>query len=165
MLQDGFARVGLLTWPVFTSELKVLLHLREPLVFVARADHPLARQVSIPASELEALAHPFFHVDWSIESMLWQRHLGREHGSEIELPPQTAYDLVACGRGAALLVRTMVAADLAAGRLVEIEVQDSPTFYRESALLVPARQQPAAAFISEFIRIFREEAREFCQST
>ncbi|GHO64619.1 nitrogen assimilation transcriptional activator [Ktedonobacter sp. SOSP1-52] len=163
MLLDGAIKLGFLVWPFFSPEVTVLLHIHEPLLIVTRADHPLAQRPSIAVSELETLANPFVYVHWNDEVKHWQS-LQRAAGKVgLDVPPQTAYDLVQQGIGATLLTHTLVANDLKEGRLVEVEVQGLPSFRRESVLVKHKRDEKMPLHIKEFIRIFREEARIYCK--
>ncbi|MDQ2714110.1 MAG: LysR family transcriptional regulator [Chloroflexota bacterium] len=163
MLHDGFVKLGLINWPFFSSDLTPILHFQEPLIVVAHAHHPLARKGECAVAELEQESNPFLHVDWTMEVRFWQSRLLAEKGAAIEVPIHTAYDLVSRGIGAALLTRTLVASDLASGRLVEITVEGLPPFFRESALVRLTREEKLPAAVQEFVGMLREEGRAFCQ--
>ncbi|MBO0792283.1 MAG: LysR family transcriptional regulator [Ktedonobacteraceae bacterium] len=163
MLLDGIIKLGFMVWPFFSPELTVLLHIQEPLLVVARADHPLVQRQPIAVSELEKLANPFLHVHWNDEVKHWKAQQRAAGTVGMDVPPQTAYDLVQQGIGATLLTHTVVANDLKEGRLVEIAVQGLPSFRRESVLVKHKRDDRMPLHIKEFIRIFREEARIYCK--
>jgi DNA-binding transcriptional LysR family regulator len=77
------------------------------------------------------------------------------------MPIHTAHDLVLRGLGVALLARPQVAADLAAGRLIELSVRDLPLFARESALVCLSREEPQHSTATKaLITVLREEGRE-----
>ena len=55
------------------------------------------------------------------------------------VPAGTIRHLLLRGIGAAMLTRTLVADDLASGRLIEVQVSDLPVLYRDSAVVQLAR--------------------------
>ncbi len=161
MLRDGIVKLGLMTWPFFGPDLTRILQFREPLIVVTHHSHPFARKETIVLEELERSGNPFFHIDWNMEVWHWQSRLISERRAEFELPPQTTHDLLLRGMGAALMTRTTVADDLAAGRLVEIAVHDLPLLYRESVLVRLSREDKLPTVVNNFIALLREEARTF----
>src|SRR5258708_27080934 len=80
----------------------------------------------------------------------------------IEVPPQTAYDLIMSGKGVALLTRAMVEQDVKTGRLVELCVQQIPRLQRESLLMHRTAVSSLPTAVNEWLRLFREEARHYC---
>jgi DNA-binding transcriptional LysR family regulator len=77
----------------------------------------------------------------------------------LEVPIGMAHELVPRGMGAALLTRALAAADVAAGRLVEVAVRELPPLYRGSALARLAREEHLPAAVAEFVAALREEGR------
>lgn len=66
--------------------------------------------------------------------------------------------------GAALLARSLVADDLAAGRMVALSVRDPPAFTWCSALVCLSREDPQlSSAYRAFVRILREEGRVYAQ--
>src|SRR5579884_2368305 len=131
MLYDSFVHIGLMSSPFFSPNLKTLLSIQEPLLVVCQANHPLALKDGVDISELKAGANPFFHIDWSPEANRWQSQVFSQAAGVVEIPPQTARDLLVQGIGVALLTRSLINDDLQAGRLVAIPVRDMPHFLRE----------------------------------
>jgi DNA-binding transcriptional LysR family regulator len=162
MLYDSYVSLGFMIWPFFRPEMIPLLHIREPLLVVTHATHPLAQKKQITVAELIQQAQPFFHIDWNIETKHWQTQISTSVNAMIEVPPQTAYDLLLRGIGAALLTRPQITNDLKAGTLVEITISDLPAFARESVLVRFKRDEPLSSAATEFLRVLREEAREYC---
>jgi DNA-binding transcriptional LysR family regulator len=158
MLYDGFVQVGLMTWPFFNTDLRVLTHMKEPLVLVAHHSHLLATRKTLSIHEVVAESHPFMKVDWSLATTSWQSEIVSGLGVEFEVPPQTAYELVAKSIGTALLTITMVASDLATGRFVELDVSGMPTLVRESALVCLKRHGPFTPALTRFNDTFQAEA-------
>jgi len=164
MLHDGIVKLGFKAGHFLGPDITAITYVQEPLIVVAPADHPLAQKEEVTCTELEKASQPFFQVDWSYEVKRWYAQLGTQRGTEIEVPPQTAHDLLLRGQGVALLTLTLVEADLRAERLVKLPVSDLPRLYRESALIRLNRQEKLPIAVQEFIRVFREEAREYCKS-
>lgn len=163
MLYNGQVRLGLLTWPLFSSiGLTPLLRFREPLIIVAHPVHPLAQKESIASLDLVREGQPYWLVDWGPEVRIWHAHLIEASRTITEMPIHTAHDLVLRGLGVALLARPHVAADLDAGRLIELSVRDLPPFARESALVCLSREEPHLSTATRaFITALREEGWEF----
>jgi DNA-binding transcriptional LysR family regulator len=159
MLYDSFVHIGCLTGPFFHPDMTVLLSIQEPLIMVAHASHPLAARSQVTLADLEAQGNPFFHIDWSLEAKHWQAQIATSNKALFEVPPQTAYDVIMRRTGVALLTRTMVRADLASGRLVEIAVQDMPAFQRACVLVRRKRDEQLPLAIDEFLSTLREESR------
>jgi DNA-binding transcriptional LysR family regulator len=159
MLYDGQVKLGLLNWPLFSSiELTPLLRFREPLIVVAHPKHPLAQKGRIASLDLGREGQPYWRVDWGPEVRTWHTHLSEAERPMTEMPIHTAHDLVLRGLGVALLARPHVAADLAAGRLIELSVHDLPLFARESALVCLSREEPQLSTATRaFIMVLREE--------
>jgi DNA-binding transcriptional LysR family regulator len=160
-LQDGPIELGhvLWPWPLTPPEVVPLAHFREPLVFVVAAGHPYAHH-NLTRDELVRGKEPFFHLG---SGRLWtlivsrMRAVGRNN---ISAPLPTAYELVLRGIGVALFTRRLVEADLKAGRLVELNVEDARPDYRGIALvrhIAKERLSPAGA---NFARVFQEEAQK-----
>lgn len=158
MLHDGVVKIGLLAWPFFDPELLPLARLREPLVLVAAAGHPLARRQPVSFADVRRLGDPFLLVRWGVGMSPVLARVAPEREPQIELPIDTVQHLLRRGVGAAFLTRMLVADDLAAGRLVEVAVADLPPLQRESVLVRHARGGELPAAARDFVRIVREEA-------
>ncbi len=157
MLEDGVVKLGLIAWPVFSADLLPLLRFREPLVLVAPARHPLARRASVTLAEAAQGGGPLLHVRWGPSASGLMTRLAQLPGTPIEVPIDTARQMVLHGIGAAFLTQTLIVDALAAGQVVRVPVSDLPPLFRESALVRPRRiTLPAAT--SDFVRVLREEA-------
>lgn len=110
-------------------------------------------------SDVVSQGHPFFLIDWSAEAKHWQSNLlASSPLPTIEVPPQTAYDLIINGKGIALLIQAMVSQDVKAGRLVVLSIEDIPRFQRESLLMQRTVDSSQPTAVNEWLRLFREEA-------
>lgn len=159
MLRDGIVKLGFMVGRFVAPDMTAILHLQEPLIVVAATSHPLAQREALTSVELGQA--PFFQVDWCSDAKRWYTQLGVQRGMEIEIPPQSALDLLLRGQGAALLTTTLVEPELQAGRLVKLPVSDLPQLFRESVLVCLNRQEQLPVVVQEFLRVFREEAREY----
>lgn len=164
MLRDGTVRLGLITAPFLDADLVALVRLREPLVLVAGASHPLARLGPVALAEAVRAARPFLWVPWNREVVALRERLREEAGGEeaggeeAEVPIGTLRELLLRGTGAGYLTRALVTADLDAGRLAEVEVTDGPTLTRDSALVAPKRAAEPPAAVRAFADALRREA-------
>ena len=164
MLYDGTVKVGLVTWPFLNTTMMPLLHFREPLVLVVSAKHPLAEKRKVTQEDLQHAGKPFLFVNWGPSAQTVLSHLIALMGSTIEISFIILRYLLLRGIGTALLTRALVAEDLAAGRLVELHVEDLPDSFRETALVQLAHDRTPKPPLAEFIHILREEAGELCIS-
>ncbi|GHO45418.1 LysR family transcriptional regulator [Ktedonospora formicarum] len=158
MLIDGVVKLGLIGYPFQDRNLRTLLRLREPMVLVLPALHPLAGCEDITLAELRQSKSPLFQVRWgsAIDSLLQSITIPGQ--PVIEVPFSTARHLLLHGLGAALLTRTTVSEELADGRLVAIRVRDVPTVYRDSALVTLAHGEPLPSALRDFITTLLDEA-------
>jgi len=159
MLYDGLVKLGLISWPFFNLDLKLLLHFREPLVFVVGGGHPLASRGSIKLDEVQRVKGHLLKVRWGYTTSEFESFLENQASPMIDLPIDTVRYMLLRGIGGAFLVRALVADDLAVGRLVEVVVEDFPTIYRESALVCLQKGAMSMA-LRNFVAMLREEARE-----
>ncbi|GCE15454.1 LysR family transcriptional regulator [Tengunoibacter tsumagoiensis] len=163
MLHEHYVDLGFVVGPFFHPEFSPLLHLKEPLALVTYPQHPLTQVEQVTLQDIVNQGSPFFLIDWNVEVKQWQSHLlATSPSSTIEVPPQTAYDLLMRGKGVAFLTRTMVEHELKTGTLVELSVQHMPSFHRESLLIQHHAVAPLPVAINEWLRVFREEARSYC---
>jgi DNA-binding transcriptional LysR family regulator len=155
-LLDGLLDLAVITWPVpepAGSALGAVLVLREPVPLVVHPRHPLAAR-EVDAAAVAARAAPLIRLRW------WQAHhpavtaLADRAERAVELPMETARQLVMSGTGAGFFTRTYVADELARGDLVEVPVRDLPRLHRDAALVRRTRSDlsPAAAALVEALR-------------
>ena len=161
LLWDGLVELGLLAWPFSqagAAELKPLFVFSESVPLVAHPRHPLASRRRVSRTELLELGRPLFRLRWWPEHHPALDELVRAAGPVLELPMETARALVIAGHGVGFFTRTFIAEDLAAGRLVTLEVRDMPRITRGSAL-VRRRTGPLSAAHEAFVTALANEAR------
>jgi DNA-binding transcriptional LysR family regulator len=71
-------------------------------------------------------------------------------GPMTELPLETVRYMLLRGLGAAFVTRASMAEELRSGKLVEVEIEDLPPTYRESALVCLKRNLPLSTLLRDF---------------
>src|SRR5688500_10233961 len=102
-LLDGVVGMALVAWPcpeALTTELEVLLTLRERAVLVAAPGHPLARAGNVDAERVAALAQPFLTLRWWLELPAPLARLAERADPRIDVPMETGRYMVRHGIGA-----------------------------------------------------------------
>ena len=160
MLNDGLVKLGILSWPFYGTDMLPLLHFREALTLVVPTSHAPAPG-PVPFAQAVQAHGPFLLVQWSPSiTALLTRAVG-EAGPLVEVPAGTIRHLLLRGIGAAMLTRTLVADDLASGRLVEVQVSDLPSLYRDSAVVQLARGGRLPRAATEMVHVLRDTATAY----
>lgn len=159
MLHDGLVKLGLLTWPYFSPNLQPLLTFREELALVVPPNHPLAKAGAVTLAQAADLLKPFYLIRWSQSSMSFMAQLNLPPREVLEIPLETVRALLRRGLGASLLPPTVVADELAGGKLLRINLLEASPLYRESALVRLANSQSLSTTLKEFIILLEQEAR------
>jgi DNA-binding transcriptional LysR family regulator len=159
MLYDGVVKLGLISWPFFNPDLKLLQHFREALVFIVGAKHSLAAKGSVRLDEVRNVRGHLLRVKWGYATNELASFLEAQKSPMIDLPIDTIRHMLLRSVGGAFLPRALVADELAAGLLVEVAVEDFPTCYRESAL-VCLKTGTMSTALHDFITVLCEEAGE-----
>nr|MBA3533065.1 LysR family transcriptional regulator [Ardenticatenales bacterium] len=158
MLEDGVVKLGLIAWPIFGIDLVPLLRFQEPLILVVPSGHPLSQRPSVSIEEAATTGAPLLRVRWGPSVRTLMAKLGALTEVMVEVPIDTARQMLLRGTGAAFLTRTLVADDLAAGRVVQVPVENLPPLFRESALVhLQGRALPSAT--KDFVMALEEESR------
>lgn len=159
-VHDGAARLGLVSWPYPShayDALTPLVRLRDPLILAVGPAHPLTARGRVTLAEVAALAAPFLALCWDHPTNIVQERIVAQAASALEVPAVTARQLVTQGTGAAFFPRTLIADDLAAGRLVAIPLADGAPLYREGALVRHPRGGALPMAVQNFVGIMRGE--------
>lgn len=159
MLEDNIVKMGLITWPFMGADLVPILKFREPLLLVVAPHHRLASRESVTLKEAAQLGSPMLQVRWGPLARPLLPQLRELSHEKVEVPIDTARQMVLGGIGAAFLTHTLIADDLKNKRLIKISVSDLPSLYRKSALVHLRRSQLGAAE-EEFVAVLRQEAKE-----
>jgi LysR family transcriptional regulator, low CO2-responsive transcriptional regulator len=159
-LADGIVRLGLVTWSYLTGtvEVEVLARFREPLVAVVAPGHPLAGRPPLTVDDLVRAGAPYHETVWGTADDARIAPTSGRGWDEHELPHGLMRQLILRGIGAGFLPGTLVADDLAAGRLVAVPLADTEGFVREMALVRHAHADALPSAARAFVEAVRAEA-------
>ncbi|HLI91477.1 MAG TPA: LysR family transcriptional regulator [Ktedonobacteraceae bacterium] len=160
MLYDGRVRLGLVSWPCYNPDLAELLHFREPLVLVVPANSGLARQGKVTLEQVKKARGHLLIVHWGPSARDFIARISEQAGPMTALPIETIRYMLLHDLGAAFLTRAIVAEELHAGKLVEVEVEDLPPGYRESALVCLKRSMPLNKLLQDFVDEIDAQAKD-----
>jgi DNA-binding transcriptional LysR family regulator len=159
-LADGIVRLGLVTWGYLTGtvEVEVLARFREPLVAVVAPGHPLARRETMTVAEVVEGGRPYHETVWGATDDARIAPTSGRGWDEHELPHGMMRQLILRGVGSGFLPETLVADDLASGRLVALPVSDARGLARELALVRHAHGNLLPSAALDFVELVRAEA-------
>jgi DNA-binding transcriptional LysR family regulator len=163
LLLDGIVELALVVWPIpapLGAELEVLLRLREPVVLAVHPDHPLARlRKPVTRADIVRLGGPLLRLRW------WRAHhpelvrLAERTGSALEIPMETARQLLLRGVATGFFVKTYLGEDLQRGALVALPVRDLAPIHRDCAVVRRRRAQPVPPAAARLLKAIEAEAR------
>jgi DNA-binding transcriptional LysR family regulator len=159
MLYDGLVKLGLVSWPFFQPDLAELLRFREPLVLVVPASSALAKRDVVRLEEVRRARGHLLIVPWGPSAHDFLTRISDSAGPMAELPIETVRHMLLRGLGAAFVTRATMAEELRVGKVVEIEVEDVPRAYRESALVCLKRNLPLNNLLLAFTQEIEIQAR------
>jgi len=164
-LRDRIIELGLVVWPCpesILTPMQPLLRLREEVVLVVGAAHPLAHKGTITYAELLSAAHPFLALRWWKTMHQVIEQIASQSPSSITISMESARHMVRAGIGLGFFTQVYIADDLASGALVALTVQDLKPqhLYRESALVWLPHETPLSAAASAFVDCVRTQARQ-----
>ena len=163
LLCDGVVELGVIAWPCIAppvADLTPLLHLREPVVLVVPPSNPLAERASVTQAEIVQASKPLFRLRWWPGVQLNIERIATQAECVMDVSMETARHLLLAGTGMGFFTRTLIAADLAAGRMVELSVSDMPPLFRDSVLVRLNRPAPLSAAALEFVAVLRAHAQQ-----
>lgn len=160
MLYDGRVKLGLVSWPLYNSDLVELLRFREALVLIVPAGSALAQQGKVRLEQVKKARGHLLSVPWGASAHNFVAHVSEQAGPMTELPVETARSMLLCGLGAAFLTRASVTEELRSGKLVEVEVEDLPVGNRDSALVCLKRTLPLNQPLRDFVNEMDMQARD-----
>jgi len=137
-LRDRVVELGLAVWPCPESvmtPMQPILRLREAVVLVVGANHPLAHQGSVTYDELLKAANPFLSLRWWKTMHPTILRIAAQAPSNITISMESARHMLRAGIGLGFFTRVLVLDELTSGALVEINVRDLEPLQRESALV------------------------------
>lgn len=160
LLQDGLIELGevLWPWPLTPPEVVPLVYFHEPLVFVVATGHPYTAVKGLTLADLEQGTEPVFHLG---SGRLWRRIVAGRRAvgrANVDAPLPTMYTLLIRGMGVALFTRALVQADIEAGRLVELVIEDAGVDHRGVALVRHIARDRLSPASHAFAEVYRSEA-------
>jgi DNA-binding transcriptional LysR family regulator len=158
-LADGTVRLGLVTWNYVTgtAEVEVLARFQEPLVAVVAPGHPLTAHPAPTVADVIRKGAPYHETVWGTPEDARIAPTSGRGWDERELPHGLMHRLILRGIGAGFLPRTLVAEDVAAGRLIALQLADAGGLVRELALVCHARASALPSAAEGFVIAVRDE--------
>jgi DNA-binding transcriptional LysR family regulator len=161
LLRDRVVELGLVVWPCPESvmtPMEPLLRLREKVVLVVSADHPLAARGSISYAELVVAAQPFLSLRWWKTMHPTIIQIAAQCQSNITISMESARYMVRAGIGLGFFTYGYVRDDLMSGALVELTVHDLKPLHRDSALVLLPREKSLSAAAESFLVCLQDQA-------
>lgn len=162
-LIDGKVELALIAWPCIEepiAELTPVLHFQEPALLVAQRNHPLAKRGPVTQAEVLALTNLFLLLRWWIVTPAPVAQLVAQARAMAELPTDTGRYLLMQGVGVGFFPRVLIAAEIAAGHVVEVQVTDLAPVYRNSAVVQLARNTTLSMPAANFVALLRTHAEQ-----
>ncbi len=158
-LLDGSIQLGLITWQYLAStrDLVVIGRFQERLLAVAAPTHPLAQQSQTTVEEIVAQGRPYHETVWGTPHDARLVRDTERGWREREFPHGLMRQLILEGIGAGFLPAPIVQADLAAGRLVALPLDEASQFTRELALVQQANAEPLPKTTALLVALLRAE--------
>jgi DNA-binding transcriptional LysR family regulator len=159
LLYDGLVGLGLMNWPLYNPDLAELLRFRERLVLVAPAESALGRQRAVLLQDVKKERGQLLIVSWGASARDMMMQIREQAGPATELPIETVRHILLRGLGAAIVTRASIAEELRNGSVVEVEIEDLPPAYYESALVCLKRHLPLGTLMQDFTDEIDRQAR------
>jgi LysR family transcriptional regulator, low CO2-responsive transcriptional regulator len=163
MLADGVIELAVICYPVAEptlTDITPLLQFREHVVAAVSSRHPLAKQRRISQGDIAKHANPFMLLRWWQTTPLPIATLATKAKHVADLPMNTGRFLLHDSLGLGFFTRLVILPDLETGVVVELEVTDMPTIYRDSALVKLTRNQNLSPAASNFAQLLQSEAKK-----
>lgn len=163
LLYDGVIELAIITWPCvqpLTTDLKPLLHFREPTPFVVPQRHPFAGSGGVTQREIAENETTFLPLRW------WQltppdvAQLAARARFTADVPSEVALYLVQEGRAYGFFTQGYITPELERGTAVAVAVTDLPPLYRESALVQMERQSTLSPAADALVRHIANRATQ-----
>ncbi|MEL6407068.1 MAG: LysR family transcriptional regulator [Chloroflexota bacterium] len=164
LLLDNTMTLGLVNAPVFAQDMAHLLRLRDPIVPVAGATHPLAQNKDTVYEMANLYQHTVFRVSMFpqmsafIDEVADLARAG-SGGAVIAVPMVMARRMVMLGQGVTFLPASYIRAPITSGEFVALNIKDMPTLYSEPVIIAYKNRElddAHQAFIQEFRHMWRD---------
>jgi DNA-binding transcriptional LysR family regulator len=161
LLLDGVIGLALLAAPIvgaLAADLDVLLTMREPVVLATAPSHVLARRSPVDQDTVIALARPFLVLRWWLALPPPLERLARRASPAVDLPMDTARQMVLSGIGAGFFPWMQVADFRATGQLSVVAITDLDPLERVSVLVRRTGGAPLGTAASELVAAIQARA-------
>ncbi|MEM9953795.1 MAG: LysR family transcriptional regulator [Chloroflexota bacterium] len=168
LLNDNSMTLGLVNAPVFARDMMQLLRLRDPIVPIAGATHPLAQYQDQSLQMRDLYQHTVFRVSMFPQMTAFIDdvvHLAREGsgGAVIAVPMVMARRLVMMGQGMTFLPASYIRAPIQSGEFIRLNITDMPPLYSEPVITAHRSREIDEAHQS-FIHVFAKIWDDLIQS-
>ena len=159
LLLDNSMTLGLVNAPVFARDMVQILRMRDPIVPITGARHPLAQRQNEELHMEDLYKYTIFRVSMFPQMTAFideVAELAREGsgGSVIAVPMVMARRLVMMGQGMTFLPASYIRAPIASGEFVRLNIVDMPALYSEPVMIAYKNRNLDDAH-QAFIDIFR----------
>jgi len=162
LLLDNSMTLGLVNAPVFARDMVQLLRMRDPIVPITGAGHPLAQYQDKPLRMEDLYRHTIFRVSMFPQMSAFideVAELARQGsgGAVIAVPMVMARRLVMMGQGMTFLPASYIRAPIKSGEFVRLNIVDMPALYSEPVIIAyknRALDDAHQAFIDVFKKIW-----------
>jgi LysR family transcriptional regulator, low CO2-responsive transcriptional regulator len=163
MLADGVIELAVICYPVIEpalTDITPLLQFREKAVLATSGQHPLAKQRHLSQAEILEYANPFMLLRWWQVTPMPIATLAAKAKHVADLPMNTGRFLLQDSFGMGFFTKMVILPDLETGQVVELEVTDMPTIYRDTALVRLSRNTELSPAASNFTQLLQRQAEK-----
>lgn len=159
LLLDNRMTLGLVNAPVFARDMVQILRMRDPIVPIIGAKHPLAQRKNEQLQMQDLYKYTIFRVSMFPQMTAFideVAELAREGsgGSVIAVPMVMARRLVMMGQGMTFLPASYIRTPIESGEFVRLNIVDMPVLYSEPVMIAYKNRNLDEAH-QTFIDIFR----------
>lgn len=147
-VRQGVCDIGIAIDITPTSDIRIIGRVPEQMVVALHPDHSLAKRSGIQLAELAETPLALHEPDHSVRQLIDRACRMRDMTLEPVVATnslEALRDFARIGAGAALLTRRGIAADLAAGRLVAVPIEDDGLAFEGLTVFASARRRPSRA--------------------
>jgi LysR family transcriptional regulator, low CO2-responsive transcriptional regulator len=163
LLADGVIELGIVCYPVFEpslTDITPVLHFREKTILATSKRHLLAKQRRVTQEQIIEHAKPFMLLRWWQVTPMPITTLATRAKHVADLPMNTGRFLLQDSPGMGFFTKMVILPDLEAGSVVELEVTDMPTIYRDTALVRLSRNAELSPAAKNFVQLLRKQAEK-----
>lgn len=159
LLLDNSLTLGLVNAPVFARDMVQILRMRDPIVPIIGATHPLAQRQHDTLRMQDLYKYTIFRVSMFPQMTAFideVADLAREGsgGAVIAVPMVMARRLVMMGQGLTFLPASYVRAPIQSGEFVQLNITDMPKLYSEPVIIAYKNRDLDEAH-QAFIEVFK----------